>query len=245
MIDVEAIIDGIKVFMTFVYGDHVLERRDQVWERLTRFSTTRTGLWFMIGDFNEITDHNEKEGGRRRLDNSFLPFKQMLSDCGMIEFPFTGNMLSWVGKRAGGSTVRCKLDRAVGNEDWLERFPHTAVKYLKLWGSDHRPVLADILTKPTKRSKSFKFDKRWFDSEELRHVILEGWKSVDLPQKQVEKLKEKVECMYDNDDATTEEIAVALKDYPMLLRQRRSFGGKKVECFGFEREIEILNSFMQ
>ena len=40
MIDIEAVIDGIKVFMTFVYGDRVLERREQVWERLSRFSTT-------------------------------------------------------------------------------------------------------------------------------------------------------------------------------------------------------------
>ena len=30
MIDIEAVIDGIKVFMTFVYGDPVLERGDQV-----------------------------------------------------------------------------------------------------------------------------------------------------------------------------------------------------------------------
>ena len=43
----------------------------------------------MIGDFNEITCHNEKEGGRQRPDTSFLPFKQMLNDCGMLEFPFT------------------------------------------------------------------------------------------------------------------------------------------------------------
>ena len=117
MIDIEAIINGIKVYMTFVYGDPVLERRDQVWERLTRFSTTRNGPWFMIGDFNEITCHNEKTGGRQRPDSSFLPFKHMLNDCGMLEFPFTGDMLSWVGKRAGGSTVRCRLDRAVGNAD--------------------------------------------------------------------------------------------------------------------------------
>ena len=89
MIDIEAVIDGIKVYMTFVYGDPVLERRDQVWERLTRFSTTRTGPWFLIRDFNEITCHNEKEGGRQRPDSSFLPFKQMLNDCGMLEFPFT------------------------------------------------------------------------------------------------------------------------------------------------------------
>lgn len=48
----------------------------------------------MIGDFNEFTRYNEKEGDRRRSDSSFFPLKQMLSDCGMLEFSFTGNMLS-------------------------------------------------------------------------------------------------------------------------------------------------------
>ena len=66
----------------------------------------------MIGDFNEILGHNEKEGGRQRSDSSFLPFKQMLKDCGMLEFPFTGNMLSWVEKKAGRVIVRCRLDKA-------------------------------------------------------------------------------------------------------------------------------------
>ena len=154
MIDIEAVIDRIKVFMTFVYRDPVLERRYQVWERLTCFSTTRTGPWFMIGDFIEITCHNEKEWGRQRSDIALLPFKQMLSGCGMLEFPFTWNIRSCVGKRAGRTTVRCRLDRAVGNEDWHEKFPHSAVKYMRLWRSDHRPILADILTKPMRRSKN-------------------------------------------------------------------------------------------
>jgi len=154
MIDIEAVIEGIKVFMTFVYGDPVLERGDQVWERLTRFSTTRNGPWFMIGNFNEITNHSENEGGIRSSDSSFLPFKHMLSDCGMLEFPFTGNKLSWVGKRSGGTTVRCRLDRAVGNKDWHEKFSYTAVKYLRLWGSNHRLVQADILTKPVRKKRN-------------------------------------------------------------------------------------------
>ena len=118
MIDIEAVINGIKVFMTFVYGDHVLKRRDQVWERLTSFSTTPNGHWFMIDNFKEITDHSEKEGGGRHSDSSFLPFKQMLCDCGMLKFSFSGNMLFWVGKRSGRTTVGCRLDRAVETEDW-------------------------------------------------------------------------------------------------------------------------------
>ncbi|KAF8113566.1 hypothetical protein N665_0048s0027 [Sinapis alba] len=254
MIDIEAIIDGIKVFMTFVYGDPVLERREQVWERLTRFSTIKSGPWFMIGDFNEITSHEEKVGGRRRTDSSFLPFKHMLSDCGMLEFPFTGNMLSWVGKRSGNSTVRCRLDRAVGNESWHEKFSHSSVKYLRLWGSDHRPVLGDILSKPPRRSKSFKFDKRWLDNEELRQVILDGWKSSDLSpdanimdhvascrralgqwrrqhdlnsEKLVEELKVKVEDLYSNDDTTTEELAEALKELSAALKAEELFWKQK------------------
>ena len=174
----------------------------------------------------------------------------MLNDCGMLEFPFTGDMLSWVGKRAGGTTVRCRLDRAVGNADWHEKFPHTGVKYMRLWGSDHRPILADILTKPTRRIRKFKFDKRWLDNEELRQVILEGWKSPDLPPnatimehisscrkalsewrrqhnvnfaKLVEELKEKVEGLYADDNATTEEIAAALKELSDALKAEKMF----------------------
>ena len=73
----------------------------------------------------------------------------------MLEFPFTRNMLAWVETRAGGSTIRCHLNRAVGNEDWHEKFSPSAVKYMRLWGSDHRMILADILTRPIRISKKF------------------------------------------------------------------------------------------
>nr|VDD61668.1 unnamed protein product [Brassica oleracea] len=121
---------------------------------------------------------------------------------------------------------------------------------MRLWGSDHRPILADILTKPTRRSKKFKFDKRWLDNEELRQVILEGWKSPDLPPnatimehisscrkalsewrrqnnvnsaKLVEDLKEKVEGLYAMTVPRTGEIAAALKELSEALRSEEMF----------------------
>lgn len=63
MIDVEAIIMGHKVFLTFAYGDPVQKLREQVWERLTRYGISRTEPWFLIGDLNEITGNHEKQGG--------------------------------------------------------------------------------------------------------------------------------------------------------------------------------------
>ena len=115
MIDIETRLEGHPIYMTFVYGNPVVRHRDHVWERLSRMSTTRNGAWFMIGDFNEITGNHEKRGGRRRLESSFLPFRTMLDNCGMLDFPYKGNSFSWVGKRRSGK-VKCKLDRAVANE---------------------------------------------------------------------------------------------------------------------------------
>ena len=143
MIDIEATIEGRKTFLTFVYGNPVIECREYVWERLTRMSLGRRGAWFMIWDFNEIKNNGEKKGGRKRQEASFIPFRTMLANCGIIDFPFKGNPMSWVGFRSSGK-VQCRLDRAVGNEEWHHLFSHTNVGYLKLWGSDHRPILARI-----------------------------------------------------------------------------------------------------
>lgn len=100
----------------------------------------------------------------------------MLANCGMIDFPFKGNSLSWIGYRKKGR-VQCRLDRAVGNEDWHQDFSHTNVEYLKMWGSDHRPILARIKPNSGIQRRSFKFDKRWIGKDGFKDAIKSGWKS--------------------------------------------------------------------
>lgn len=112
----------------------------------------------MCGNFNEITRNHENIGGRKRPETSFIAFKAMLADCGMVDFPYKGNPMSWVGYRRSRK-VQCSLDRAVGNEDWHQYFSHTNVEYLKLWGSDHRPVLTCIQTREIRHRRGFKFDR--------------------------------------------------------------------------------------
>lgn len=168
MIDVQVVISGINIYMTFIYGNPVLERRNQVWDCLTCFSTTKDGPWFTCLMGNHRSP--QEKGGRKRSDTYFLFFNQMISDCGMLEFPCTGNQLSWAGKRANG-TILCRLDRVLDNENWHEKFPHSNVQYLRMWESDNCPVLADILSKPTKKKKAFKYDKCWLESEEIPLLI--------------------------------------------------------------------------
>ncbi|XP_056858277.1 uncharacterized protein LOC130507599, partial [Raphanus sativus] len=179
MIDVEAEVKGKRVFLTFVYGDPVQKLREQVWERLTRYGIARSDPWFIIGDLNEITGNHEKEGGTLRSAASFVPFNNMIRNCGLLEFPARGNKMSWQGKRGkgkGATTIRCRLDRALANEDWHTIFPASYTEYLGLIGSDHRPVVAFLQDKVPKRKGQFRFDKRWIGQEGLMESITRGWK---------------------------------------------------------------------
>ena len=120
MIDVEAEVLGKTVYLTFVYVDPVQKMREQVWERLTRYGLSRSEPWFIIGDLNEITGNQEKEGGSIRSANPFIPFNNMIRNSGLLEFPARGNKISWQGRRGKGKgavLVKCRLDRALANEE--------------------------------------------------------------------------------------------------------------------------------
>ncbi|XP_048596422.1 uncharacterized protein LOC125578148 [Brassica napus] len=179
MIDVEAVALGRRVYITFVYGDPVQELREQVWERLTRFGLARSEPWFVIGDLNEITGNHEKDGGAIRSPDSFVPFNTMIRNGGLLEFPARGNKLSWQGRRGkgvGAVMVRCRLDRALANEEWHTLFPCSYTEYLRMVASDHRPVVAYLEDKVVRRKGQFKFDKRWIGQDGLLEAITSGWK---------------------------------------------------------------------
>ena len=154
MIDVAAEALGKKIFLTFVYGDPFQKLREQVWEWLTRYGLSRLDPWFIIGYLNEITESHEKEGGSLRSADSFVPFNNMIRNSGLLEFPARGNKMSWQGRRGKGKgavMIRCRLDRGLANEYWHTLFPCSYTEYLRMVGSDHRPIIAYIEDKVPKR----------------------------------------------------------------------------------------------
>lgn len=86
--------------------------------------------------------------------------------------------MSWQGRREKGKgavMVRCRLDRALANEEWHTLFPCSYTEYLGMVASDHRLVVAYLEDKVPKKRGQFRFDKRWIGQDGLIESIALGW----------------------------------------------------------------------
>lgn len=107
-IDSEIEYKNKKFFATFTYGAPEQAKRTEVLNKRTKLLT---------GDFNDIIDNSEKEGGPVRAEGPFIDFRTFMSQCDLYDLRHSGNHLSWRGVRHT-HTVHCKLDRAMSNSLW-------------------------------------------------------------------------------------------------------------------------------
>ena len=67
------------------------------------------------------------------------------------------------------------LRSGFGKEECHTLFPCSYTEYLKMVGSDHRPVVAFLEDNFTRKKRGkFRFDKRWIGQEGLMESIVAG-----------------------------------------------------------------------
>lgn len=140
--------------LTAVYGSPHKALRHILWDELKSISSSVTGPWCAIGDFNALLDVKNKEGGRIPGSNSVCKeFQRCLLDCGLHDMGFKGNPFTW--HRRG---LRERLDRAVINATWRIRFEEASVYHLPNFKSDHVPLWLCFHQKSSQNKGSGPFD---------------------------------------------------------------------------------------
>lgn len=129
------------IFITSVYAKCNLEERRELWDSLESISNTINGPWFIGGDFNDIMDPEEKQGGRIHTTQRCFDFISTMEACGMTDIGFTGPRFTWCNKRSPSKRIWKRLDRVLINDHWSQRFPTNTIKHLIRTRSDHRPLL--------------------------------------------------------------------------------------------------------
>lgn len=116
-IDVEVFCPVAKVRWRFTgfYGFPEQSRRYQSWDLLRSLNHHRDLPWIVGGDFNEILENSEKEGGNLKLPYHLEAFRVALDDCSLSDIGWVGDPFTWSNRRENPHTVRCRRDRVCAN----------------------------------------------------------------------------------------------------------------------------------
>lgn len=163
-IDTKVLFKGAQSHINFTYGALQVENRAEVWAKISAIGSSRDTPWLLTGDFNEILDNEEKEGGPLRWEGSFTTFRSFVADNGLWDLKHSGNKLSWRGSRYLHHIKAC-LDRSMANCAWSEAYPKGRCCYLRVEGSDHRPLITYFNSTAPKRRGMFRFNRTLTEDE--------------------------------------------------------------------------------
>ncbi|KAL5549649.1 hypothetical protein UlMin_004880 [Ulmus minor] len=175
--------DSICWRFTGLYGNPGTSLRTQFWTLLKRLGDTSSMPWLRGGDLNEILFGHEKQGGVTRAQYLMNAFREATNYCGLADLGFRGPKFTW-NRGKNDCLVQERLDRMLGNGGWLDLFPNSLVHHLNLRGSDHRPLLVELLQVDESSSIGkiwkkghFHFEEAWVDEVDCSNLIKNHWRS--------------------------------------------------------------------
>lgn len=86
-----------------------------------------------------------------------------LSDCGLRDLGYQGDVFTWCNRRPESERIFERLDRYAGNEEFHCLFPHFQVSNLDWACFDHRPIdlsleLVSRVLRQARKGHGFKFN---------------------------------------------------------------------------------------
>lgn len=81
----------------------------------------------------------------------------MVERYGLLDLGSKGHFFNWIGKKEE-LLVRERIDRALVNIKWIERFPNTHVINLPIIGYNHALILIDSEFRDLNAKKQFNFE---------------------------------------------------------------------------------------
>ncbi|KAL3644213.1 hypothetical protein CASFOL_012145 [Castilleja foliolosa] len=165
-------------------------KKAALWDDIDKLNVPSNTPWLLMGDFNAVMTQDGKKGGIPFSSSSNHSLADEFDRFGLIDLGYCGYTYTWDTKRTGSSNNQQRLDRGVGNADWLSLFPANIVTHIPAIASDHSPILLD--TKPCPKLKyPFKFEYMWINDPSCHNTVKNSW-NIKLNSSPTFKLNSKI-----------------------------------------------------
>lgn len=160
--------------LTYIYASCYRICRRDLWVDLLNLSTNSSLPWIVGGDFNCVLA-TTKVVGRGRFDfPSADDFNDFIQFTGLDELQYHGNLFSWCNNQQGIDRIYKRLDRPLGNTEWLEKVSYF-VTYLDRVYSDHAPMLIEENSEWNGGPSPFKFQTMWLEHPNFLDFVRYKW----------------------------------------------------------------------
>lgn len=174
-------ISSQNMMCTFInlYNPCTAEGRAAVWLEIADFCTSNSHPCFIIGDYNETLEPNDR-GSQFISCQGTSDFQNFIHNLGLVEISATNGMFTWFRGQS-----KSKLDRLFVQPEWLTSFPALKLSLLKRSISDHCPLLA-YSSIQNWGPKPFRFLNCWLSHPRCMKIISEVWsknQDISFPDK--------------------------------------------------------------
>ncbi|XP_016172584.1 uncharacterized protein LOC107614975 [Arachis ipaensis] len=162
-----------EVFAVHLHTDETI--REAQFGQLLQIMDTSGEHRLVVGDFNAIKAHHEKEGGRMKSASSIQKFNDFIKKAELVDMGYEGKKFTWSNRQFGGNFIQERLDRALVSTEWRAEYPNGFVSHLDGTGSDHCPLLLNSEKEERRSRRRFRFQERWCDKEEVSNIVKHAW----------------------------------------------------------------------
>ncbi|XP_027069890.2 uncharacterized protein [Coffea arabica] len=148
--------------------------REDLWNALLQ-DKPAFNPWFLVGDFNVVTNTEEKRGGLPFRPSEGSDFLNFMALAGVSDAGFSGSRFTWCNNRSGTARIWKRLDRLLLCGSAMELPYQFMVQHLGRDPSDHAPLLLSVDTRLDNKPKPFRFLNIWTTHPDFLGVIKDCW----------------------------------------------------------------------
>lgn len=165
---------GEEICLINVYAPCTRDEKGRLWDRLSLvLAQIGEALVCIIGDFNSILDAGERVGsGWRVSSRERSDFMDFMAENRLIDVALQGRKYTWY---KGNGSCKSRIDRALINEKWAEKWSSTGLRGLPRTVSDHCAIVLST-NQEDWGPKPFRFINAWLSHLNFKDVVTASWK---------------------------------------------------------------------